>query len=1137
MDNNTINKGSIDKFLREMMRKEKNALNIISMYCDVLSSKDEKLIIEYVQEDGKVESFEIPSFSYIIASIRRIEKNFENLASIGLMQTSLLFPDGSRRVILSQNVPTEPSPVSFSLGNNSTFNSKDVDVISQFVTPRTYISFDIKNFSDISTKKCIINKIILSFDTLNKRNYAENNLYNRNFTYEEIIERLNSNMIKYEENEIELSVEPRYIIKSGKFSVINITKEEVKKISNGIETKSYKLFYILDKLTYKNNVNKSDVNLKIGDSLLISNKTGDKNTVYQIDTIDYSKNKVSMIRLEGLDQIKIGVDKLIISPDFQENIIVNLPIHSGEVFIPFFKPIQDSHQIINTSWGSSSIIIANNLSLISDQTIKFADYYKENVDDLRSGLQNIKENVSSPISEVIVPSSPVLNHDNFSVKMINSHKISSMESLTKEKYAEKEKIKTAITATDESINNLKEKLSQTADSREKEKLTTEINGKYKSRKNLVSNFASLISNITAIIKDSNSFTPKYRIRGFFDIPSGKYVDPENKLGLQEIIKFECEYRYLRQNSTENSAETMSYKDSSGNEIKASYSNWNKCQNLVQRTKKYNSTIKKVEWEREDLLNPEIINVNQIDIPISENESVEIRVRSISEVGYPTVLTFSNWSESVIVEYPKELTSTSNSILSEIGNDQFLTTIEQELTSLGVYDHLSDSFVSGDKLYHHSAKNVSTDYYTQENKQMSVAQVIADIKQQIEKVADQYSISSSQLEVTIIDESGNVIANVNNNDNITIFAGYYKDLVKGENSKGEIITKMYYLNIKNPKATNVELLSYVPGLYENRLPHGDNYTDYVNNKYEYDSYRKYFDTPISFRGIVQNDEYMNHRKDNSNPFIELPTFGSSQVKGQFVYSRYNDISLSNSLYMDATEVGGNNGYNTLITTGGNAESFVFKNYANNVPTGNGNLTDFCCHINHPDVQNKILANSLLYDQTTYMPKATYTEINNIKHAPFIIFGHSKLSSIESGSNENYYKQLSYVNYIKSEASASITNFPRKIGFSQNDKYLIGKNTCGSYLFLAPQLTKSLYTGSNIYNKGYVLSNTEVRIPIIFQVRMQDYFGEGDSGVGRIGGDETKTNLFYSKKIGIDFLPKNQDLFSFDISVEMQYQKSV
>jgi len=109
-------------------------------------------------------------------------------------------------------------------------------------------------------------------------------------------------------------------------------------------------------------------------------------------------------------------------------------------------------------------------------------------------------------------------------------------------------------------------------------------------------------------------------------------------------------------------------------------------------------------------------------------------------------------------------------------------------------------------------------------------------------------------------------------------------------------------------------------------------------------------------------------------------------------------------------------------------------------------------------------------------------------------------------------------------------------------LIGKNTCGSYLYLYPTNEKKLYTGSVIYNEGLIIlkgSESKIKIPFVFEYRMVDYYGNGNND-GIIGGYDSsggiKTNLTYQKKIGIDILPKNMNLFSFDINVQAKYKAS-
>jgi hypothetical protein len=131
-----------------------------------------------------------------------------------------------------------------------------------------------------------------------------------------------------------------------------------------------------------------------------------------------------------------------------------------------------------------------------------------------------------------------------------------------------------------------------------------------------------------------------------------------------------------------------------------------------------------------------------------------------------------------------------------------------------------------------------------------------------------------------------------------------------------------------------------------------------------------------------------------------------------------------------------------------------------------------------------------------------------------------------------------NYDTVEQSDTVTlsNLQRKFGFYKNDKYLVGKNTCGAYLFLAPNDHNSISVDSPIYNSTKIVKNSaNFRIPFIFSCRATDYSGAGSSGIGNIGGDSNQlSNITYTKKIGVDIPVKNQGLFSFDIEVSMSYK---
>ena len=62
--------------------------------------------------------------------------------------------------------------------------------------------------------------------------------------------------------------------------------------------------------------------------------------------------------------------------------------------------------------------------------------------------------------------------------------------------------------------------------------------------------------------------------------------------------------------------------------------------------------------------------NQIDIPISQGETVDIRLKLVYDYGYPFVQTSSLWSPIVNIEFPSEFLKDIKilDIISENNND-------------------------------------------------------------------------------------------------------------------------------------------------------------------------------------------------------------------------------------------------------------------------------------------------------------------------------------------------------------------------------------------------------------------------------------------------------------------------------------
>ena len=89
---------------------------------------------------------------------------------------------------------------------------------------------------------------------------------------------------------------------------------------------------------------------------------------------------------------------------------------------------------------------------------------------------------------------------------------------------------------------------------------------------LSSRFNSIVTQIKASAAEGGTMTPKYRVRGFWEIPASK-VSPSS--GEQKIIKFIIRYRYLSESGNTNNEGEYNY--NSGNSVSTGrFSNGKEC---------------------------------------------------------------------------------------------------------------------------------------------------------------------------------------------------------------------------------------------------------------------------------------------------------------------------------------------------------------------------------------------------------------------------------------------------------------------------------------------------------------------------------------------------------------------------------
>ena len=376
------------------------------------------------------------------------------------------------------------------------------------------------------------------------------------------------------------------------------------------------------------------------------------------------------------------------------------------------------------------------------------------------------------------------------------------------------------------------------------------------------------------------------------------------------------------------------------------------------------------------------------------------------------------------------------------------------------------------------------------------------------------------------------------------AGFYKDLISTGSgtsityNHGQIITKSYILRIENSAATPLELCSAFPGGISNPLPTSD--PIHTPTSLDYDKNRRYDIVPISLSGFGSSTT-------NTSP-KQMAPFQSTQVLSEWLYVREKSVGLDEDLYLTESEYGTPlpstlvPGSWHLIPTppslvsGGNVD--IWNGLYSAGGTGGGLLTEFCIHKDHPDViqQYSILPSPgrvsfYADDLGTPITGSTY----NMKYPKFLHalyfsedstspFGKKQLQTrTTTNTTPSFYPSTNVPNFIM---------IPAKLGFYKNDEFLVGKYTCGSYLYLAPiDNTDIAVEGSTDLAKKMLEFGEDkgINIPLIFQFRCSDK-------LGYIGGYRTTgniSNISYVKKIGLDIQVRGEAPFSFDIEVSCKY----
>ena len=748
-------------------------------------------------------------------------------------------------------------------------------------------------------------------------------------------------------------------------------------------------------------------------------------------------------------------------------------------------------------------------------------------------LQAMSKDKIPPSYLGLQPEFPTLNSSDFKVVQINKHMFET-KSIQEIKDIEKEKAKLQS-----EIDNLSKAISN---DRNNQKLINEKNSKTEL-------YNSIVKDIESKARSNNLYdlTPKYRIRGFFSIPKPKtsYIT-----GSQEIIQFLIWYRYISKSGVATSIEQYQFTDEDKTRI-GTLPDW--IEVLGPKKSRAFGDDGKAYWVESKVEDSTVININSLDIPIQYGEIVEVRVKSISEAGYPTNPIMSNFSNIIRIEFPQTLESSNilTDIIDSNKKDLVRVNLQDELDSIGVYKHVASSFEKNEKYYTHPSTDIDSGFRTAEQNIIPLFDKLIDINTRLLRVEEIQQKKTPILSIKLVDFDGNEYP-IKKNQLNKIFAGYYTDLIEGLNSpKGKIITKTYFLTIENLAATDLELISRIPGSNTRTVKESDKWMDTTNSGYHdyYSNYNTYEESDNDYNTIRKYDlapiVLTNPKTYDANyEIINKVPLQSAQVKAQYIYVRTMDVAKEEDFHCKYIPDGLGDISTTLISVPQDVEnsysrtgvesqsigfvwggSFDVNGYPTKATSFQVNDDTIEVHLSHPYIKS---AAAFEYYYTLITGNAFPSSPDYISLAR-TMFKHSKFMCLAPETKAGKKQSI----YIYDGVATA------KMSFAENDEYLIGKQSCGAYLFMAPEDHDYICVdGKGLLSKKTIQYGTEnvVKIPVLFQFRMTDYYGNEDSGFGNIGGDVNGiiTNITYTKLIGFDLFDSNNNAFSFDLEITAKYK---
>ncbi|NBP57033.1 hypothetical protein EBU71_10985, partial [bacterium] len=705
---------SYSKVAEQVITFNNNVVGLLSKINTLVSTTDPSVTINVTDDTGVIRQFNLPSFGFLKSEIDRLNNNINSIYSINEAGALIQPTNGTKfKKIVTVDLNREPNDVG-SLATLSTFKSKKNWFFDGFLNPQIFVELDLSGQIENNVRKILCRRYIPEFQKDSVGNFTPlgqsalndfNNLFrNRNnFTLEEyeqwhqrtpgVVNPTNPN---YDEQMFDL--EPNTLEYDGIFTVLRIEEDTVNR----------KLWYHVDRLNYVRNVIidgdtiPQTKELAVNDELIINSPISvTRYKIIEISTAA-SNPRLRFERVEGFEAIPVGTGTLRIYSPVVYNKNVRISVGYNERNALFVKALNMDNYILSKNWSSGLGFWTNDLRDI-DSGLTMEQFYTDQVFDYGQVLTDLVAKKTAN-TFAAVPNTVNLSVDNFKVLQVNRHQTDTPDSnLLKNKHNQQKNLKSEIKQLNEAISdrNKQIKIQRFTSIAERKRFENDIESLNKQKESKT----KLLNSITAEILDLSrspdiKADPVFRVRGFWDIPEAIVTRGTKP---QEVVQFRVNYKYLSKDGREAPVETIKISNGSTSKLGA-YSNWFEYKTDA-RKRIFDASTGKYTWGIENVSDADTPNINQLDIPIRYGESVSIRIKSISEVGWPESPIESDWSNEIVVEFPDALNNLLNEnefIVRESFVENLRNTVESDLNARGLDEHLSEQITVNNVTFHHNS---------------------------------------------------------------------------------------------------------------------------------------------------------------------------------------------------------------------------------------------------------------------------------------------------------------------------------------------------------------------------------------------------------------------------------------------------